>query len=102
MAESVAVSADLQGTIVGWFVEVGAHVGAGHVLALVESMKLHHEVISPVDGVVDSVAVGEGDTVTIGQELARITEGVREVSARLVRRAPTPHRSGWNETTCER
>ena len=79
MAENVAVSADLQGTIVGLFVEVGAAVGAGDVLALVESMKMHHEVVAPFGGVIDSISVVQGDTVAIGQELARITEGVRDM-----------------------
>jgi acetyl-CoA carboxylase carboxyltransferase component len=75
MANDVSVSAELQGTIVAVFVEVGTSVGAGDVLALVESMKMHHELVAPVSGVIGSLAVGRGDTVTIGQEFARITEG---------------------------
>jgi acetyl-CoA carboxylase carboxyltransferase component len=75
MTNNVAVSAELQGTIVGLFVEVGASVRTGEVLALVESMKMHHEVAAPVGGVIDSLAVEQGDTVVIGQELARIAEG---------------------------
>ena len=76
----VVVSAELQGTIVGLFVEAGSSVSAGDVLALVESMKMHHEVIAPVSGVIDVLGVGDGDTVTIGQELARIAPGERDVS----------------------
>ena len=79
MANDVRVTAELQGTIVAVFVEVGTSVGAGDVLALVESMKMHHELVTPVSGVVDSLAVGQGDTVAIGQEFARITEGVHDL-----------------------
>ena len=76
MTNHVAVSAELQGTIVGSFVEVGSTVRAGDVLALVESMKMHHEIIAPVDGVIDWLAFEQGSMVAIGQELARITESV--------------------------
>ena len=76
MTENVTVSAQLQGTIVGLFVEVGTSVGAGDVVALIESMKMHHEVVAPVGGTVASVAVQEGSTVAIGQDLATISEGV--------------------------
>jgi acetyl-CoA carboxylase carboxyltransferase component len=73
--DHVVVSAELQGTVVGLFVETGSSVGAGDVIALVESMKMHHEVLAPVAGVIDAVTVGQGDTVAIGQAMARITEG---------------------------
>ena len=76
MTNNVAVSAELQGTIVGLFVEIGTPVRVGDVVALVESMKMHHEVVAPVAGVIDSIAVIEGATIAIGQELVRIAEGV--------------------------
>jgi acetyl-CoA carboxylase carboxyltransferase component len=72
----VAVSAELQGTIVGVFVAVGSSVRTGDVLALVESMKMHHEIVSPVDGVIESLTIEQGTMVASGQELARIAEGV--------------------------
>ena len=87
MTNHVAVSAELQGTIVGSFVEVGSTVRAGDVLALVESMKMHHEIIAPVDGVIDWLAFEQGSTVAVGQELARITESV------AVRDVPSPSRT---------
>jgi acetyl-CoA carboxylase carboxyltransferase component len=76
MTNNVTVSAQLQGTIVGLFVEVGSPVRVGDVLALVESMKMHHEVVAPVDGTVDSLGVLQGSTVAIGDDLVRIAEGV--------------------------
>ncbi len=71
---SVVVVSELQGTIIGLFVGVGATVRNGEVLALVESMKMHHEITAPADGVVDGVGVGDGDTVAAGQVLFRISE----------------------------
>jgi acetyl-CoA carboxylase carboxyltransferase component len=81
MTNHVSVSAELQGTVVGLFVEVGASVDAGDVLALIESMKMHHDLVAPVAGVIESLAVGDGDTVTIGQEFARIRPGARDGAA---------------------
>ena len=75
MAHDVIVTAELQGTIVAVFVEVGTSVGAGDVLALVESMKMHHELVAPASGVVDALSFGQGDTVAIGEEFARIAKG---------------------------
>jgi acetyl-CoA carboxylase carboxyltransferase component len=69
---SITVASELQGTIVGLFIDVGAVVRHGDVVALVESMKMHHEVHASGDGVVESLAVAEGDTVVVGQVLAVI------------------------------
>ncbi len=71
---NVAVVSELQGTIVGVFVASGDTVRAGQVVALVESMKMHHEVTAVVDGLVESVAVVEGDTVAAGQTLLVVSE----------------------------
>jgi acetyl-CoA carboxylase carboxyltransferase component len=76
ITHTVTVPSQLQGTIVGLFVEVGSRVRTGEVVALVESMKMHHEICASVDGVVDAVDVREGETVAIGQSIARIAEGV--------------------------
>jgi acetyl-CoA carboxylase carboxyltransferase component len=71
---SLAVASELQGTVVGLFVDVGASVRAGEVLALVESMKMHHEITAPAAGVVETVGVSDGATVAAGQLLFRIAE----------------------------
>ena len=60
------LTSELQGTIVGLFVEVGGAVREGQVVALVESMKMHHEVTSTSAGVVHAVLVATGDTVHAG------------------------------------
>ena len=72
---TVPVESELQGTIVGVFVEAGAPVRLGQVLALVESMKMHHEITATVAGLVESVTVADGDTVAAGQTLFVLLEG---------------------------
>ena len=69
---SVEVSTELQGTLVALLVGVGDPVRAGGVVALVESMKMHHEVLAPVDGVVDAVAAAEGSTLSPGDVLVTL------------------------------
>ena len=86
---SLSVVSELQGTIIGVFVEVGATVRNGEVLALVESMKMHHEITAPAGGVVAEMGVGNGDTVAAGQVLFRIDEqAATAVSDQDVRPAP--------------
>jgi acetyl-CoA carboxylase carboxyltransferase component len=72
----VTVVSPLQGTIVAVFVEPGATVAAGAVVALVESMKMHHEVIASSSGAVAAVDVAIGDTVAEGDTVVRIDDSV--------------------------
>jgi acetyl-CoA carboxylase carboxyltransferase component len=69
---SVQVSTELQGTLVALLVGAGDPVRAGGVVALVESMKMHHEVLAPVDGVVDAVMAAEGSTLSPGDVLVTL------------------------------
>jgi acetyl-CoA carboxylase carboxyltransferase component len=69
---SVEVSTELQGTLVALLVGAGDPVRAGGVVALVESMKMHHEVLAPVDGVVDAVVAAEGATLSPGDVLVTL------------------------------
>ncbi len=83
---SITVESELQGTIVGLYVAAGSAVRAGEVIALVESMKMHHEVNAPAAGSIEVVSIAEGDTVVPGQVLAVIAEtaavaGEAEVAA---------------------
>ena len=71
---AIAVTSDLQGTIVSVLVEPGSIVRMGQVVALVESMKMHHEVVSPSDGLVTVVAIADGDTIVAGQSLLEVDE----------------------------
>jgi acetyl-CoA carboxylase carboxyltransferase component len=68
----IPIRSELQGTIVSVEVAVGAVVASGTVLALVESMKLHHDVVAPSAGVVEAIDVSVGETVHIGASLFRL------------------------------
>lgn len=73
---TIDVVSELQGTVVALFVRPGDTVRAGGVLALVESMKMHHEVSAPADGVVESLAVAEGSTLAVGDALLTLGDPV--------------------------
>ena len=64
-----AVSAGISGNI--WKVPAvaGKRVKAGEVLVIIEAMKMEITVLSPSDGVVESVVCTEGKPVTAGQQL---------------------------------
>ncbi|MFA4029009.1 MAG: hypothetical protein GDYSWBUE_001591 [Candidatus Fervidibacterota bacterium] len=51
------------------FVEVGTHVGAGQVVALVEAMKIFNEVFCEVDGIVVEICAQDGQLVHQGDTL---------------------------------
>jgi acetyl-CoA carboxylase carboxyltransferase component len=67
-----AVRSPLQGTIVSIEVAEGTDVRAGDVLFLVESMKMHHEIVAPEAGHVDEVLVEVGMAVMPDDVLARV------------------------------
>ncbi|HXH21536.1 MAG TPA: carboxyl transferase domain-containing protein [Dehalococcoidia bacterium] len=80
---TVAVTTPLQGTVVSIEVAVGAHVRKGQVLAVMESMKMQHEVRAEVGGIVRRIAVAPGDTLYQGHAMLFIEEtatGAAEVS----------------------
>ena len=74
-AENTVVASELQGTIVSIEVELGSAVAAGTTLALVESMKLHHDVVPPIAGVVRPTAVAVGATVHPGDRMFGLEPG---------------------------
>src|SRR5687767_4017364 len=65
----------LTGVVVEVVADDGAAVAAGAPVLVLESMKMHQEVVAPVAGVVRDVAVGVGDQVDDGQVLLRIEVG---------------------------
>ena len=69
---SVVVRAPLQGTVIAVSAAVGDHVRAGQVLAVMEAMKMQHEVTAECSGVVRDLLVAENDTVFEGDVLALI------------------------------
>ena len=79
--EPIGVVSELLGTVVTLEVLVGASVGAGQIVALIESMKLHHEVVAPAAGKVVGIAVAVGDTVRPGDLLLELAVGDVDVSS---------------------
>lgn len=63
LTESTTISAPMPGNILNVPVSVGQSVHSGEVLVLLEAMKMENEIVSPRDGVVESIAVNKGDIV---------------------------------------
>jgi 2-oxoglutarate decarboxylase len=69
-----------EGTILEWHVKVGDHVKADATVVEISTDKVDVELPSPATGVVTELLVEEGDTVTVGQVIARIAVGATEGS----------------------
>jgi acetyl-CoA carboxylase carboxyltransferase component len=70
-----AVTAPFAGVVVAIPHAHEEHVGAGSAVAVLEAMKMEHEVLAEIDGVVRSLAVAVGDAVQEGQLLLTIEPG---------------------------
>ena len=66
------VEAPMQGLVVSIEVTPGARVKAGDTLLILEAMKMENPIVSPVDGVVESITVNKGDTIDGGVVVATI------------------------------
>ena len=68
------MSSNLESIVTGkvWKIEkaVGDAVAAGESVMILESMKMEIPIESPVSGVLQSIAVAEGESVNEGQVLA--------------------------------
>ncbi len=71
VSDDLPVLAPFAGTVVA--VRQEEWIGAGEPLVVLEAMKMEHEVLAEVDGLVRSVEVAIGDTVEQGQRLATLT-----------------------------
>jgi biotin carboxyl carrier protein len=63
----------MPGKVLKILVEVGQRVSAGDPLIILEAMKMEHTMRAVVDGVVESILVGDGEVVGPGQLLVQIT-----------------------------
>ena len=63
------VRAMIPGRVAAVTVAVGDAVTAGQTLLVVEAMKMQNELRAPRDGVVERVAVGNGETIDLGDVL---------------------------------
>ena len=71
---SVGLVAPMQGTIVGISVNIGDEVRIGQAVAVVEAMKLQHDIHADRNGVVCAVSMSEGDVVREGYPIVFIHE----------------------------
>ena len=63
------IKAPMQGTIIKTQAKVGTRVSKGHVLFVLEAMKLESEILSPIDGVIQELYVKVGQKVDANQPL---------------------------------
>ncbi len=63
-----------EGVVATWFVDDGAIVSAGQLVAEVAVDKVDAEVFAPTDGTI-SIAVGEGEPARQGEPIATIGPG---------------------------
>jgi multifunctional 2-oxoglutarate metabolism enzyme len=64
-----------EGTILEWHVKVGEEIELDDTIVEISTDKVDVELPSPASGTVTEILVGEGDTVTVGQVIARIAVG---------------------------
>ena len=67
------IASPMQATVVKIMVEQGASVVAGDILCVLEAMKMEQPIMAPKDGVVESINVRVGDSVSGGHLLAVVT-----------------------------
>ncbi|HKW15560.1 MAG TPA: biotin/lipoyl-containing protein [Candidatus Krumholzibacteria bacterium] len=66
------VQAPMPGGIIALHVKEGDHVTAGQSVAVLESMKMHNEITSPMEGVVRRVHTKVGEQVPFGHVLVEV------------------------------
>jgi len=64
-----------EATVAKWTKKAGDAVKKDELLVELETDKVSLEVVAPADGVLAEISAGEGDTVTAGAVLGKVTEG---------------------------
>ncbi len=77
-----------EGTILEWSVKVGDAVKDGDTVVEISTDKVDMELPAPADGTIVEILVQDGDTVTVGQVIARMTAGPGTSSAAASAPAP--------------
>ena len=67
------VQAPMPGGVIALHVKEGDHVAAGQPVVVLESMKMHNEITSPMKGVVRRVNTRVGEQVPFGHVLVEVT-----------------------------
>lgn len=68
------VRSQITGKVLKVLVKAGATVNAGDTLVIIEAMKMENRVLATAGGVVDTVKITEGETVSTGAELVRFKQ----------------------------
>ena len=63
-----------EGTVLKWLVETGAEIKRGQEIAEIETDKANMTYEADVEGTLSEIVAGEGDTVAIGEVIARLGE----------------------------
>jgi multifunctional 2-oxoglutarate metabolism enzyme len=74
-----------EGTILEWSVKVGDTVREGDTVVEISTDKVDMELPAPVSGTITEILAGDGETVTVGQVIARMTAAVAEAVAPVPR-----------------
>ena len=61
-----SVEAEMPGKVVKLHAAAGETVSEGQGVVVIEAMKMENEILSPIDGVIMELSVGEGETVEAG------------------------------------
>lgn len=67
------ITSPMQATVVKVLVEVGQNIVAGDLVYVLEAMKMEQPITATIDGIVESIGVAPGDSVSGGQLLAIIS-----------------------------
>ncbi|MBA3999012.1 2-oxoglutarate dehydrogenase complex dihydrolipoyllysine-residue succinyltransferase [Brevundimonas sp.] len=76
-----------EATVAKWTKKAGDAVKKDELLVELETDKVSLEVVAPADGVLAEITAGEGDTVTAGAVLGKVTEGGAAAPAKDAPRA---------------
>jgi 3-methylcrotonyl-CoA carboxylase alpha subunit len=69
------LTAPMPGKLLSFSVKAGDRVRQGQALAVMEAMKMEHQIVAPADGCVQELLFAPGDQVTEGAELLRMQAG---------------------------
>jgi acetyl/propionyl-CoA carboxylase alpha subunit len=72
-SDHASLVAPMPGRVIALRAAEGTSVRAGAALVVIEAMKMEHAVVSPIDGLVTRLAVGDGDQVQRGDLLAEVS-----------------------------
>ncbi len=93
-----------EGTILEWHVKVGEQIKVDATIVEISTDKVDVELPSPATGTVTEILVNEGDTVTVGQVIARIAvgNGAAAPAAVTPEKEPEESENGASDPAAER